>query len=244
MKCIIIDDEIMARAIISELITSRTEHVVEGEFDSAIEAIKYLNKKKVDLIFLDIHMPDFNGFDFIDSLKHNVKIIEIIEGQTSRISAVNKKIWIESSEGRKWATDLGKFEVYLELLIDLESTEAIQIKLDTLSSNIFFYGGQTKIKEYSEKDIMNIVNILKTYPTIRVEILGWHNTPKLDPGSENIDLKRANAVKVMLASKGIDESRMTAEGKGESTVVPDDTEKNQFGDDWNKNMRVDIKIVK
>lgn len=164
---------------------------------------------------------------------------------TPVISEINKKIWIESSEGRKWATDLGKFEVYLELLIDLESTEAIQIKLDTLSSNIFFYGGQTKIKEYSEKDIMNIVNILKTYPTIRVEILGWHNTSKLDPGSENIDLRRANSVKDMLVSKGIDKMRMTAEGKGESKIAPTDVYgKNEHGDLFNKNMRVDIKIIK
>jgi DNA-binding LytR/AlgR family response regulator len=87
MKCIIIDDEIMARAIISELITSRTEHVVEAEFDSAIEAIKFLNKNKVDLIFLDIHMPDFNGFDFIDSLKHNVKIILITSDKEFAITA-------------------------------------------------------------------------------------------------------------------------------------------------------------
>ena len=87
MKCIIIDDEIMARAIISELITSRTEHVVEAEFGSAIEAIKYLNKKKVDLIFLDIHMPDFNGFDFIDSLKHNVKIVLITSDKEFAITA-------------------------------------------------------------------------------------------------------------------------------------------------------------
>jgi len=87
MKCIIIDDEIMARAIISESITSRTEHVVEAEFDSAIEAIKFLNKNKVDLIFLDIHMPDFNGFDFIDSLKHNVKIVLITSDKEFAITA-------------------------------------------------------------------------------------------------------------------------------------------------------------
>lgn len=87
MKCIIIDDELMARAIISELITSRTEHVVEAEFDSAIEAIKYLNKKKVDLIFLDIHMPDFNGFDFIDTIKHNVKIVLVTSDKEYAINA-------------------------------------------------------------------------------------------------------------------------------------------------------------
>ena len=57
-------------------------------------------------------------------------------------------------------------------------------------------------------------------------------------------MARANSIKDMLVSKGIDELRITAEGKGESTIVPEDTEKNQFGDDWNKNMRVDIKIVK
>jgi flagellar motor protein MotB len=160
-----------------------------------------------------------------------IRFVIPIEGQTSRISTVNKKMWIESSEGRKWATDLGKFEVYCELLTELESTESIQFKLDTLSSKIFFYGNETRIREYSEKDINSIVTILKSYPTIRVEILGWHNTAKLSPGSENIDLRRAESVKDMLASKGIDESRMTAEGKGESKVVPDDTERNEFGDD-------------
>ena len=160
---------------------------------------------------------------------------------TPVISEINKNMWIESSEGRKWATDLGKFEVYLELLIDLESTETIQIKLDTLSSNIFFYGNETRIKEYSQKDIDSIVNILNTYQTIKVLIQGWHNGPSI----KGIDVKRANVVKDMLASKGIDESRMTAEGKGESKIAPTDVYgKNEHGDLFNKNMRVDIKIIK
>ena len=166
---------------------------------------------------------------------------------TPIVSGVNKKMWIESSEGRKWATDLGKFEVYLELLVDLESTEAIQIKLDELSSNIFFYGGSTKIREYSEKDINAIVDILNRYQTIRVSIQGWHNTstPSDRPGLPRIDVARANSVKDMLVSKGISTDRMTAEGKGESKIVPTDVYgKNEFGDKYNKNMRVDIKIVK
>ena len=49
-------------------------NVVE-EFPNAIQAIKYLNQNTVDLIFLDIHMPDFTGFDFIQTLKNPPKII-------------------------------------------------------------------------------------------------------------------------------------------------------------------------
>jgi YesN/AraC family two-component response regulator len=42
---------------------------------NAIQAIKFLNHTEVDLIFLDIHMPDFTGFDFIQSLKNPPKVI-------------------------------------------------------------------------------------------------------------------------------------------------------------------------
>jgi len=75
MNCIIIDDEATARAIITELCTNITELTVLEEFPNAIQAIKYINQNDVDLIFLDIHMPDFTGFDFIDTLKNPPKII-------------------------------------------------------------------------------------------------------------------------------------------------------------------------
>ncbi|MCA0131604.1 LytR/AlgR family response regulator transcription factor [Winogradskyella alexanderae] len=75
MNCIIIDDEATARAIIAQLCTNIPELNVLEEFPNAIQAIKYLNQNEVDLIFLDIHMPDFTGFDFIETLKNPPKII-------------------------------------------------------------------------------------------------------------------------------------------------------------------------
>ena len=75
MNSIIIDDEATARAIISQLCTNITELTVLEEFPNAIQAIKYINQNDVDLVFLDIHMPNFTGFDFIDSLKNPPKII-------------------------------------------------------------------------------------------------------------------------------------------------------------------------
>lgn len=75
MNCIIIDDEATARAIISQLCSNIPELNVLEEFPNAIQAIKYLNQNEVDLIFLDIHMPDFTGFDFIETLKNPPKTI-------------------------------------------------------------------------------------------------------------------------------------------------------------------------
>lgn len=75
MNCIIIDDEAAARAIISQLSTNISNLIIKKEFPNAIQAIKYLNQNEVDLIFLDIHMPDFTGFDFIETLKNPSKII-------------------------------------------------------------------------------------------------------------------------------------------------------------------------
>ena len=75
MNCIIIDDEATARTIISQLSSYVPSLAVIEEFPNAIQAIKYLNQNKIDLIFLDIHMPDFTGFDFIETLKNPPKII-------------------------------------------------------------------------------------------------------------------------------------------------------------------------
>jgi len=75
MNCIIIDDEATARAIIGQLCSNVNSLSVLEEFPNAMQAIKYLNHNEIDLIFLDIHMPDFTGFDFIDTIKNPPKII-------------------------------------------------------------------------------------------------------------------------------------------------------------------------
>lgn len=75
MNCIVIDDEATARIIIAQLCSNVPSLNVLEEFPNAIQAIKYLNQNEVDLIFLDIHMPDFTGFDFIETLKNPPKII-------------------------------------------------------------------------------------------------------------------------------------------------------------------------
>ncbi|MCL5246449.1 LytTR family DNA-binding domain-containing protein [Cellulophaga sp. 20_2_10] len=75
MNCIIVDDEATARLIVSQLCSKIDNLDVIDDFSSAIEAIKFLNQNTVDVIFLDIHMPGFSGFDFVQTLKNPPKIV-------------------------------------------------------------------------------------------------------------------------------------------------------------------------
>ncbi|MFD0798313.1 LytR/AlgR family response regulator transcription factor [Maribacter chungangensis] len=77
MNCIIVDDEKMARAIVSKLCSTVPELTVLEEFDNAIEAIKYINKNAVDVVFLDIHMPGFSGVDFVQTIRDTTKVVLI-----------------------------------------------------------------------------------------------------------------------------------------------------------------------
>src|ERR1044071_916963 len=75
LKAIAIDDEPLALDVIKGF----TEKVVfvdmVGYYTNAFEAINFLKKNNVDLIFLDVKMPDINGFDFIRSLSNPPMII-------------------------------------------------------------------------------------------------------------------------------------------------------------------------
>lgn len=89
MNSIIIDDETLARTIIVQMATKDPELNVTGEFSSAIQAMKFLNEEEVktDLIFLDIHMPDFTGFDFIKTIKNPPAVILVTSDKNFAIEA-------------------------------------------------------------------------------------------------------------------------------------------------------------
>ena len=87
MNCIIIDDEEMARAIITQFADSLLDIKIVASFSNALEALKYLNQHQVDLIFLDIHMPNFSGIDFIRTLKKPPRIILVTSDTEFAIEA-------------------------------------------------------------------------------------------------------------------------------------------------------------
>ncbi len=75
VKCMIVDDEPMARDVIRHYVESIPSLLVKGEFGNAIDAIVFLQDNPVDIIFLDIRMPQLTGTDFVRSLRNVPKII-------------------------------------------------------------------------------------------------------------------------------------------------------------------------
>lgn len=75
IKCIIVDDEPMARDVIRRYVEKVPTLKLEGEFGNAIDATIYLQEQPVDMIFLDIKMPQLTGTEFVRSLHTVPKII-------------------------------------------------------------------------------------------------------------------------------------------------------------------------
>jgi DNA-binding LytR/AlgR family response regulator len=74
-NCLIIDDEPIAIRVIKKHLAAFPDFKIVAECNNAIEAMPVLSKKKIDLLFCDIQMPQITGVDFIRSLSHPPRII-------------------------------------------------------------------------------------------------------------------------------------------------------------------------
>jgi DNA-binding LytR/AlgR family response regulator len=78
MNCIIIDDDPLSRKIVEEFVERTDNLTLIYSYENAVDAINaFKNEPDIDLIFLDIEMPEMSGLDFMDSLKNPPQIIII-----------------------------------------------------------------------------------------------------------------------------------------------------------------------
>ncbi len=75
IRCILVDDEPVAREILENHLSKIASVRVVGSCKSAIEAFQVINTEKVDLVFLDINMPEISGLSFARSINKNIKVI-------------------------------------------------------------------------------------------------------------------------------------------------------------------------
>jgi DNA-binding LytR/AlgR family response regulator len=74
-SCIVIDDEELARLLLKSYIEKCDFLELKGLFSNPIEALSALKSNQIDLVFLDIQMPDLKGTDFAKMVPSSTKII-------------------------------------------------------------------------------------------------------------------------------------------------------------------------
>lgn len=73
--CIIVDDESIAREVIATHLSKIPNIKIIASCSNAIEAFSVLRAHKIDLVFLDINMPEISGISFAKSINKDVKVI-------------------------------------------------------------------------------------------------------------------------------------------------------------------------
>src|SRR5690606_13712658 len=74
-KCLIVDDEPMARDVLRRYISRLPDLQLSGECSNAVDAFVFLQTNTIDLIFLDIRMPELLGTELVQSLRNPPKVI-------------------------------------------------------------------------------------------------------------------------------------------------------------------------
>ncbi len=87
MNCLILDDDNVSRLALEELLNQTGTIEVIASCEKITEALKVINSQEVDIIFLDIEMPEMNGFEFLETLSDNPFIIFISSRESYALKA-------------------------------------------------------------------------------------------------------------------------------------------------------------
>ena len=125
----------------------------------------------------------------------------------------------------------------------LKPIEIVKIEKEAIVrlNNVFFDFNKAILKPESFPELDRIVALLNDRSALTIEVDGHTDNIGTTESNQKLSLKRAQAVKTYLTSKGIDQSRVAAKGFGESRpIVSNDDEK----DGREINRRVEFRIVK
>ena len=75
LNCAIIDDEPLALNLLESYVGKTPFLKLVGKYSSAVQAMKELNDKQIDLLFLDIQMPELNGLEFSKMIEGHTRIV-------------------------------------------------------------------------------------------------------------------------------------------------------------------------
>ncbi len=161
IRTIIVDDEPLAINVIEKYVSRLPEINLVGSFENAIDANKFLNKNSVDLMFLDIKMPEISGIEFLKSLKNPPLVIFTTAFSNYALESYNLDVVDYLLKPIPFDRFLKAVNKVIDRLGDTESNSSFR-------NDYFFVKADKKLIKVSHEDIIYIEG-LKDYVIIRME---------------------------------------------------------------------------
>lgn len=166
MKCIIVDDEPIARKGVKKLVDQISQLDFLGSFNSAEAASEYLQTTDVDLIFLDIQMPGINGIEFARSIpRHTLIIFTTAYSEYAldsyEVDAVD--YLVKPIDAAKFRKAVDKAITYHSLLLEEEKKS-----VENVADECIFVKSDRRYFKVNLKDILFIEG-LKDYVIIQMD---------------------------------------------------------------------------
>ena len=167
MKCIIVDDEPLAREAIEMLVERTTELILLGSFNNPAAASKFMHDNTVDLVFLDIQMPGINGIEFAKTIPHKTFVIfttAFSEFVTDSYEVDAIDYLIKPVKLERFQRGVDKAQAYSKLLKKENSGNNIE----QITDDYFFIKADRKIIKVYFNEILFIEG-LKDYVVMHTE---------------------------------------------------------------------------
>jgi len=153
IRCVVVDDEQPARELIAHHLSNLQGFELLATFDNAVDGFNFLQKNAVDLVFLDIQMPQVSGLELIRSLKVCPKIILTTAHREYAVEAFELDVMdylIKPITQERFMKSISKFNYYNNAFTEKPDTSS---SFDT--AYIFLKVGKGQTKMYL-KDILYI----------------------------------------------------------------------------------------
>lgn len=145
LNCVIVDDSVIQRVIVSKLVTNHNGLKLVGEFSNAIEAKNFMSYNSIDLLFLDVEMPVLSGFHFLDVLKVKPQVIFI----TSKPEYAVKAFDYNATDYLQKPITNTRFDAAIKRAINLQML--LSESQDEDAEHIFIKSKLKKLKVFTSK---------------------------------------------------------------------------------------------
>ena len=168
LSCVIIDDEPLAVSLLESYVKKTPFLELKGKYNSAIFALPELNANPVDLLFLDIQMPELSGMEFSRMVTDNTRIIFTTAFEQYALDSYKVNALDYLLKPISYADFLQSAQKALKWIEMLNNRQNPTVELDKQKPESFFIKTERKLVQINLSQILYIEG-LKDYVKIYIE---------------------------------------------------------------------------